>query len=80
MLIAAVSSAAPLVAAALLALAAAWAFVCRLRYPPGCQVEFRRRGGAGTGQVLGFRGVHVRVVNVSTGNEHRVLPSRLKRR
>lgn len=52
----------------------------RLRYPPGCEVEFRRGRSSSTGQVRGFDGRYVRVVNVSTGTEHRIPAAKLKRR
>jgi hypothetical protein len=65
----------PLVAC-LLGLRAAMLYL----YRRGRQVEFRVARGTGTGEVIGFSGLRVRVRSLSSGREHTVSVANVRRR
>ncbi|HEY7892058.1 MAG TPA: hypothetical protein VIC05_07605 [Solirubrobacteraceae bacterium] len=50
------------------------------RYSRGRQVEFRLAGGSGTGEVVGFSWLRLRVRSLSSGNEHTVSLTNVRRR
>lgn len=49
-------------------------------YRRGRQVEFRIERGTGTGEVIGFSGLRVRVRSLSSGREHTVSMTNVRRR
>jgi hypothetical protein len=49
-------------------------------YRRGRQVEFRIARGTGTGEVIGFSGLRVRVRSLSSGREHTVSMTNVRRR
>jgi hypothetical protein len=49
-------------------------------YRRGRQVEFRLARGTGTGEVIGFSGLRVRVRSLSSGREHTVSMTNVRRR
>lgn len=52
----------------------------RLVYRRGRQVEFRVARGTGTGEVIGLAGLRLRVRSLSSGREHTVSPTNVRRR
>jgi hypothetical protein len=51
-----------------------------LFYRRGRQVEFRVARGTGTGEVIGLSGLRLRVRSLSSGNEHTVSLTNVRRR
>ena len=51
-----------------------------LVYRRGRQVEFRISRGTGTGEVIGLSGLRLRVRSLSSGNEHTVSLTNVRRR
>jgi hypothetical protein len=51
-----------------------------LVYRRGRQVEFRIARGTGTGEVIGLSGLRLRVRSLSSGNEHTVSLTNVRRR
>jgi hypothetical protein len=51
-----------------------------LVYRRGRQVEFRVARGTGTGEVIGLCGLRLRVRSLSSGREHTVSPTNVRRR
>jgi hypothetical protein len=49
-------------------------------YRRGRQVEFRVATGTGTGEIIGFSGLRVRVRSLSSGREHTVSVTNVRRR
>jgi hypothetical protein len=68
------------IAAALFAALIGFRAVLALVYRPGRQVEFRIGAGAGTGEILGFSGLRMRVRSLHSGHEHTISVTRVKRR
>jgi hypothetical protein len=54
--------------------------VLLLYYRRGRQVEFRISRGTGTGEVIGLDGLRLRVRSLSSGREHTVSPTNVRRR
>lgn len=52
----------------------------RCLYRRGRQVEFRVSRGTGTGEVIGISGLRLRVRSLSSGNEHTVSLTNVRRR
>ncbi|HEY1457137.1 MAG TPA: hypothetical protein VGF15_01350 [Solirubrobacteraceae bacterium] len=76
----------PMVSGALPYLAAVLAVILVLRaalglvYRRGSQVEFRIARGTGTGEVVGLSGLRLRVRSLSSGREHTVSLTNIRRR
>jgi hypothetical protein len=65
-----------LLAASILGLRAIMLYI----YRRGRQVEFRLSRGTGTGEVVGLSGLRLRVRSLSSGNEHVVSVTNVRRR